>query len=303
MNSKICKDCKVDKSFSEYRKSTRHLDGLHKVCRDCMCKKEAIRREKTRDHDREVSNARLAKNKENYEKGITVVPEKKVCGACLTEKSSKLFPISKTSIDGLAYCCKECKKLSDQRDYIKHREKRAETTRRYAKAHPELMREIKDRHYQNNKDLVKARAKAWSADKRKNDLDFRLRGGLKTRQRNALKEVDRADEPDVLLGCSATIANWFLEQQFYPKPQTGEAMTWDNYGYMSGEHGWDYEHIIPLSLFDMKIPEHQYQAFHVSNLQPMWYLENYIKHANNVDGLTPGDLRKPLFPGEELKNG
>lgn len=66
-----------------------------------------------------------------------------------------------------------------------------------------------------------------------------------------------------------------LENLFYPNPDTGEMMTWDNYG----ANGWEIDHKTPDSLF-------VYNSFNddgfkkswaLENLQPMWAKENRCK--------------------------
>lgn len=301
--SKVCKTCLKDKPFSEYRKSVTHKDGLRSDCRECMRKREAELREKNREHNNVVASAGRERRRENFEKGLVIIPDEKVCSMCGNKKTKDMFPIKKDSTDGLASNCTECKNKAGSRSYFKNKDKRKVKSKEYAEAHKELYQEIKNRYYQKNKDLVKERSRLWSEEKRKNDLDFRLRMAFRTRQRNALHGIRRAADAMALIGCSPAIANWFLEQQFYPHPETGEEMTWNNYGYVSGKHGWDYEHIIPLSLFDMTDPRQQFQAFHITNVQPMWYKQNYIKRNKNIDGVTVKDLRKPLFYWGRLKNG
>lgn len=87
-----------------------------------------------------------------------------------------------------------------------------------------------------------------------------------------------------MLGCAPAIAKWFLEQQFYDNSVTGEKMTWDNHA----PKGWHVDHIVPLSLFDLRDSVQQKKAFHVSNLQPLWAKENLSKgakkSASHADG-------------------
>jgi len=54
--------------------------------------------------------------------------------------------------------------------------------------------------------------------------------------------------------------------------QCKPGMTWDNYG----SH-WVIDHIIPLSAYDLSIPEHVLEANHYTNLQPLTKLANSIK--------------------------
>lgn len=70
-----------------------------------------------------------------------------------------------------------------------------------------------------------------------------------------------------LIGCTIVELRLHLEKQFRP------GMTWDNHNY----HGWHIDHIKPLAYFDLSDPEQQNQAFHYSNLQPLWAKENISK--------------------------
>jgi len=81
-------------------------------------------------------------------------------------------------------------------------------------------------------------------------------------------------------GCSLPILAFFLENQFYPHPITKEMMTWENYGKSDeASEGWDVDHINPLSSFDLTDSDQFVEAAHVSNLQPLWHLDNLAKHA------------------------
>lgn len=66
-----------------------------------------------------------------------------------------------------------------------------------------------------------------------------------------------------------------LESKFYPNPETGEMMTWENYGL----HGWHIDHIIPDSLFNYSnIYDDDFKrCWSLDNLQPLWAKENLSK--------------------------
>jgi len=61
---------------------------------------------------------------------------------------------------------------------------------------------------------------------------------------------------------------------FYVHPKTGETMTWGNYG----QSGWQIDHIIPLSKFDLTDRDQFLKACHYTNLQPLWMEDNYSKN-------------------------
>jgi 5-methylcytosine-specific restriction endonuclease McrA len=88
---------------------------------------------------------------------------------------------------------------------------------------------------------------------------------------SALKNNAKAGHTVELLGCSIEDLRSHLEQQFTP------GMTWDNYGV----HGWQIDHIIPLSYFNLSDPEQQKRAWHYTNLQPLWAVDN-IRKSNKI---------------------
>jgi hypothetical protein len=55
-------------------------------------------------------------------------------------------------------------------------------------------------------------------------------------------------------------------------------MTWQNYG-----SAWHIDHILPLSSYDLADPNQQREAFHYTNLQPLWAHDNMAK-SDTVEG-------------------
>ena len=81
----------------------------------------------------------------------------------------------------------------------------------------------------------------------------------------------KAGHTEELLGCSIEEVRNHLERLFQP------GMTWDNWG----KYGWHIDHIIPVSYFDFSDPEQQYWAFHYTNLQPLWAVDN-LRKGNKI---------------------
>jgi len=71
-----------------------------------------------------------------------------------------------------------------------------------------------------------------------------------------------------LIGCTIPELRRYLEKQFRP------GMTWANHSFT----GWHIDHRRPLASFDLSDQAQQRQAFHFTNLQPLWMKENMAKH-------------------------
>ena len=117
----------------------------------------------------------------------------------------------------------------------------------------------------NNRDKLKEYKKTPEARVARN-LRRRLKGFLKSKDHNFNKDI----------GCTRKELVQHLESLFNP------GMNWENYG--SGENGdhkdsWHIDHIIPISKFTGKSPNH------FTNLQPMWGLEN-IQKSNKISHQT-----------------
>ena len=128
-----------------------------------------------------------------------------------------------------------------------------------------------------NKEHVRKYNNDYSKKRRSVDEGFKLRTNLRTRIRQALKMNQKSAGLKELIGCSIADLKIYLESLWL------EGMSWDNYGAVNGEKhaGWQVDHIIPCSLFDLSNPEDQKKCFHYSNLQPMWGIEN-IKKGNRL---------------------
>lgn len=77
-----------------------------------------------------------------------------------------------------------------------------------------------------------------------------------------------------LIGCSTSFFRGYIEGQWLP------GMTWENYGIV-----WEFDHIIPVSAFNVMTEEGAQACFHYKNLRPLWCHENRTvkvdKHASS----------------------
>lgn len=89
--------------------------------------------------------------------------------------------------------------------------------------------------------------------------------------------AEKSDKTINLLGCSASHYVSHIESTWE------EGMTWDNHGIheQNGPKRWQIDHIIPVSSFNLLTKSGQRKAFHWSNTQAMWAVDN-IRKGNKI---------------------
>jgi len=175
----------------------------------------------------------------------------------------------------------------------------------------EARREACRRYYAANKEKGKARAKAWRANNperaRETSAAYKKANGRaiyeKTKERRnkwhyqyqkakaaadpqfrqyrrisvltsramskhrSGRQVTHASEIVRLLGCPWLSFIKHIEAKFQP------GMSWGNHG----RSGWHFDHIRPLSSFDLTDDAQLLIACHFTNVQPMWAADNVRK--------------------------
>jgi hypothetical protein len=133
--------------------------------------------------------------------------------------------------------------------------------RKYYADHPEKMRA----KYQRQKPWLKARHK----HRMETEPHYRMRFRLSVRIWEVIRKQGTIKRSKTLnlLGCSLKEFVSHIEAQFKP------GMSWANYG----KNGWWIDHIKPCAKFDLSDPVQQFQCFHYSNLQPLWWRDNIVK--------------------------
>jgi len=170
------------------------------------------------------------------------------CGCLAREKTSK-----RVKTHGLSKT-KEYKRLNNK----KHREKEGFKQR---KNQLERERRLRDGD----------RLRLSMREKYRTNLQHKLSLRLRGRLNEALRKNTRNGSAVRDLGCSLDELKSYLENRFQ------EGMSWDNWT----KNGWHIDHIIPISKFDLSIPEEVKKACHYTNLQPMWADEN-IRKGNRI---------------------
>ena len=170
--------------------------------------------------------------------------------------------------------CIECYR-DYQREYAsKNRERIRNRQRKYQNDRIEELR-IKRKEYRElNKDKINENYRnfieknpkyntKYSNNRYKNDIMFKLIRNYRNLVSISFMSSKKSLKSKEILGCS------FEEFKIYLESKFENWMTWENRGLYNGEfnHGWDIDHIIPISL--AKNEDDLIRLNHFTNLQPL----------------------------------
>lgn len=185
--------------------------------------------------------------------------------------------------------CKKCSiKTNKQYKFInaekvskkqkKYRETHKEESKQYCLDNKQEKAEYDKKYYLDHQEQRNKQQK----QKKQEDPCFKLACYLRSRLYKALRGNLKTGSAVADLMMSVSDFKKYLEERWYPNPETGEMMSWENYGRPNGKLGWDIDHIIPLSAFDLTDPEQVKKACHYSNLRPMWAKQNISEGARGM---------------------
>ena len=213
------------------------------------------------------------------------------CSKCQEKKplTSEFFGKKTREVAGLSYTCKVCQRIESRRCYQKRRENGTAKTyaQQYYTQNKDTIAVRGKEYYQQNKNARLQQTKLRRTNKHEEHLAYRrdyykrnsviaiMRSGL----RASVNGRCRTSHSMAYVGCSVPQLKEHIASQFQP------GMTWENYGRPSGDFyaGWHIDHIRPLALFKFdelngeELERALHEAWHYSNLQPLWALENVIK--------------------------
>lgn len=192
------------------------------------------------------------------------------------------FHKDKTKKTGYRSICNLCRSSDENKEkqkinYHLNTKERIEYAKEYRKTHKNAQK----LYYQKNKEKIISQQNEYQKKRSREDINYKLQGVLRARTRAALKKNFKYGSAVADLGCSIEELKQKLESMFYSNSDTGEMMTWKNYGRKNGKFGWDIDHVKPLSRFDLTDKKQFLEAIHYTNLQPMWHIPN-IQKGNKV---------------------
>jgi len=263
---KTCTKCGLKKSELEFV-----ID--HNYCKDCDNIRDKQYREKNKERIKEQQKLYYEKNKERLKLRQRLYYQENKKGICIKVKE---------------YEQKNKDLLNNYRKQYRseNREKIKALNKSYREKHREALKESGKKYYEENKvDLIEKskeyqlknrvqtnkNKREYQQNRRKIDLNFKLKLLLRTRLLTALKNSQKAGSAVQDLGCSIEELKTYLESKFKP------GMSWENHGL----RGWHVDHIVPLSSFDLTNREELLKACHYTNLQPLWATDN-LKKSNKI---------------------
>jgi len=286
---KQCKVCGVLKNEEEFGISN-NKDGLNAKCKSCVKEYNKEYRLKNADKIKEKKRKYYILNKEKIDK---------------INSDYYYKNIDKVKMKGKLYRDKNIDLLKDKNKnyYLNNKDiiiKKSENWRennlterkKYEKEYYCLnkknKKEYNKNYYLNNKDIIIKKSKEYSLNNKeklnsakrkritiryKTDPVFQIKQSLRRRFRNLIEKgfIDytgsKTKRSIELLGCDLDFFKNYIENLFT------EGMSFENHG----NKGWHYDHKRPLSSFNLLNEEEQIKAFHYTNIQPLWAIDNLRK--------------------------
>lgn len=196
----------------------------------------------------------------------------KICNRCYLEKDISNFYKNSKGKFGVRSICKKCTEYK----YVKKGRKcnpnfdmksyQKEYQKEYQKNNKESLKEIKRKHYIENKEHYTKRSKEYNMKRRAEDPLFKMRGNIRNLIKNSFlrKFTKKSKKTIEILGCDYDFFNEYITSLF------DDQMTIDNYGIY-----WEIDHIEPIS--NSITIEDIIRLNHYSNLRPLKKEDNRSK--------------------------
>lgn len=167
---------------------------------------------------------------------------------------------------------KDKKTISYKSRYENKKELIKKQRRDYYHSDPKRHIAVVNNYVVKNKDKVRAAQRKNHHKRKVVDINYKLTKLLRGRLLAAISNRGvRLSKTKDLLGCSVEFLKQYLESKFT------DGMNWVN----RGNKGWHIDHIIPCDAFDLTKLEEQRKCFHYTNLQPLWWYDNF-KKSNKI---------------------
>lgn len=243
---KECCQCKKTKPVKDFNKNKGRSDGLQTNCRECNSLNKKEYKQTLIAKNKALSNEEIY---QNFPSGF------KQCCACKKDVPVQEYYRDNSAKFGLLARCPKC--LENQADNLDPTGEKRKGYYKKCMSKPESKK--KRNEYTNNK--------------RKTNIQFKIKTTLSGRIYGALKSNKKSARTMELIGCSIEFLISHLESQFE------DWMTFENHGNSKyeGHKTWHIDHIIPCRFYNLEDPEQQKICFNWRNLQPLESKENSSK--------------------------
>ena len=189
------------------------------------------------------------------------------CKICLQQKDKKYREEHKDE-----------RKEYDKLLYQENKNELNERNKRYYQKNKEELKEYQKQYRQENKEEIKKHKNIYKRNRRKNDIEYKLRVNISKSVWSILKHKKGGKSVLKHLPYTMEELKKYIEDQFEPW------MTWDNWGvYNPKTHEtnrtWQLDHIVAHSKFKYKTMDCQEfrDCWDLTNLQPLDSGENILK--------------------------
>jgi hypothetical protein len=255
-----CRICKAFKPWSEFHNCVSGPNKKQTVCKPCATaqaskyaaehreattkRKRAYRianKEKISAYNRQYS----ATHKLSSRKKLLITATGRECTVCGEYKTKEHYNKHKYRLHGMNSRCRKCEiKISAQ------------------------YREL-------NRDNVRKQQRERHAKRIATDPKYKLAHNIRSRLNKIIKtrSAIKSAQTLKLIGAPIDVVVDHIERQFT------EEMSWELFGNYAalGNRALSIDHIRPIASFDLTDPEEQKKAFHYTNLQPMFLIDNIKK--------------------------
>lgn len=242
METKVCRICGKELPLTEFWKNPRAKDGLENRCKTCLKEKN---KKSYYEHQQERRDT-IKKWHENHKE--------------------------QDALKGKIYREQHRKELNEKKKT--YRKENATKIKMYANAHKEEQQAYRELHkeelkeYQKNyRKNNKEKIKEYYKTKYKTDIQYKLKNDYLHLVERVIRNQKTTPKEEEILGCDYQTFRSHIESKF------DKEMNWDNYGVK----GWQIDHIIPISSFDLTDIEQVKKCFNYKNSQPLWAKENKRK--------------------------
>lgn len=217
---------------------------------------------------------------DDYDINCPIELTRKKCSQCKTDKNLTEFHKSLGYPLGVKNKCKCCinaiRKVEWKSQSVRWKEK-------YNNDDTFKKSILKRNSERRDSEEYKKWNRDYSNNKRKTDLQYKIKSNLSRRLRMALLEsgTRKGCAFKKYVGCAYSTLISHIESTWKPN------MSWDNYGLGDGK--WVIDHIIPCRSFDLVDQKEQMKCFNYTNLQALWCKENGRKGCvlpNGTDART-----------------